>query len=324
MEMGEKIVFPLNYEGYLKKGLLAFEEGNLQLAEEWIGKAIAIKQADDILPLYLMLLQETDQAEKSLAIISEMRPDIAASFSVDDIDFLYMKGLLQSGAYDAAREQIEARKNTIGLSMEHQFALEQLEAEVEKVELKNLEKKLKKSSEILQAEKNIDTQPFHKQQAYAQQLKELEDDQFSKIAQRLLMNSGLHRMLKTEIIHQFLARGLHPSVTVRLDEAEEKVDLAKVVPLIDSKMYKDGMAYIKEEIANKNPTLADAMENAFFMQLSLLYPFEARTISSVKEWLDVLYRIYNGTDPTGEASDKDIRDKIGLLENKLADFFGYL
>jgi hypothetical protein len=208
--------------------------------------------------------------------------------------------------------------------MEHQFALEQLEAEVEKVELKNLEKKLKKSSEILQTEKNIDTQPFHKQQAYAQQLKELEDDQFSKIAQRLLMNSGLHRMLKTEIIHQFLARGLHPSVTVRLDEAEEKVDLAKVVPLIDSKMYKDGMAYIKEEIANKNPTLADAMENAFFMQLSLLYPFEARTISSVKEWLDVLYRIYNGTDPTGEASDKDIRDKIGLLENKLADFFGYL
>ena len=323
MEMGEKIVFPLNYEGYLKKGLLAFEEGNLQLAEEWIGKAIAIKQADDILPLYLMLLQETDQAEKSLAIISEMRPDIAASFSVDDIDFLYMKGLLQSGAYDAAREQIEARKNTIGLSMEHQFALEQLEAEVEKVELKNLEKKLKKSSEILQAEKNIDTQPFHKQQAYAQQLKELEDDQFSKIAQRLLMNSSLHRMLKTEIIHQFLARGLHPSITVRLDEAEEKVDLAKVVPLIDSKMYKDGMAYIKEEIANKNPTLADAMENAFFMQLSLLYPFEARTISSVTEWLEVLYRIYNGTGSTGESSEQSIRAKIGQLENKLADFFGF-
>jgi hypothetical protein len=60
MEIGEKIVFPLNYEGYLKKGLLAFEEGNLQLAEEWIGKAVAIKKADDILPLYLMLLQETD------------------------------------------------------------------------------------------------------------------------------------------------------------------------------------------------------------------------------------------------------------------------
>ena len=79
-----------------------------------------------------------------------------------------------------------------------------------------MQKKLKRSSEILQAEKNIDTQPFHKQQTYAQQLKELEDDQFGKIAQRLLMNNNLHRMLKTEIIHQFLARGLHPTVAVRI------------------------------------------------------------------------------------------------------------
>lgn len=307
----------------MKKGLLAFEEGNLQLAEEWIGKAVAIKKADDIIPLYLMLLQETDQAEKSLAMISELRPDIAASLSVDDIDFLYMKGLLQTGAYDSAREQIEARKNTFGLSMEHQFALEQLEAEVEKVELKNLEKKLKKSSEILQAEKNIDTQPFHKQQAYAQQLKELEDDQFSKLAQRLLMNSKLHRMLKTEIIHQFLARNLQPTVSVRVDGSEEKVDLAGMVPLIESKTYEEGMAYIREEIANKNPTLADAMENAFFMQLSLLYPFETRTIPSATEWLEVLYRIYNGTEATGEPSEKSIRAEIEQLENMLADFFGY-
>lgn len=323
MEVGEKIVFPLNYEGYLKKGLLAFEEGNLQLAEEWIGKAVAIKKADDILPLYLMLLQETDQAEKSLAMIIEMRPDIAASISVDDIDFLYLKGLLQSGAFDSAREQIEARKNTYGLSMEHQFALEQLEAEVEKVELKNLEKKLKKSAEILQAEKSIDAQPFHKQQLYAQQLKELEDDQFVKIAQRLLMNNNLHRMLKTEIIHQFLARGLRPTVTVRLDGSEEKLNLTGLVPLIESKTYKEGMAYIREEIVNKNPTLADAIENAFFMQLSLLYPFEDRTIPSVSEWLEVLYRIYNGTGSTGEPSEKSIRDKIEKLENKLADFFGF-
>lgn len=323
MGMGEKIVFPLNYEGYLKKGLLAFEEGNLQLAEEWIGKAVAIKKADDILPLYLMLLQETDQAEKSLEMITEMRPDIASSISVDDIDFLYLKGLSHSGSFDMAREQIEARKNTFGLSMEHQFALEQLEAEVEKVELKNLEKKLKKSSEILQAEKTIDTQPFHKQQTYAQQLKELEDDQFGKIAQRLLMNNNLHRMLKTEIIHQFLARGLHPTVTVRLDGNEEKLDLAGVVPLIDSKTYKEGMAYIREEIANKNPTMADAMENAFFMQLSLLYPFEDRTILSVTEWLEVLYRIYNGAGSTGEPSEKSIRDEIEQLENKLAEFFGF-
>jgi len=323
MEMGEKIVFPLNYEGYLKKGLLAFEEGNLQLAEEWIGKAVAIKKADDILPLYLMLLQETDQAEKSLEMITEMRPDIASAISVDDIDFLFLKGLLHSGSFDMAREQIEARKNTFGLSMEHQFALEQLEAEVEKVELKTLEKKLKKSSEILQAEKTIDTQPFHKQQLYAQQLKELENDQFGKIAQRLLMNSNLHRMLKTEIIHQFLARGLHPTVTARLDGTVDKLDLAGVVPLIDSKTYKEGMAYIQEEIANKNPTMADAMENAFFMQLSLLYPFEERTIPAVKEWLEVLYRIYNGTESTGEPSEKSIRDEIDKLENKLADFFGF-
>lgn len=323
MEVGEKIVFPLNYEGYLKKGLLAFEEGNLQLAEEWIGKAVAIKKADDILPLYLMLLQETDQAEKSLAIITEMRPGIAAALTVDDIDFLYLKGLLQSGAFDSAREQIEARKNTFGLSMEHQFALEQLEAEVEKVELKNLEKKLKKSSEILQAEKGIDKQPFHKQQVYAQQLKELDDDQFGKIAQRLLMNNNLHRMLKTEIIHQFLARKLHPTVTVRLDGTEEKLDLTGLVPLIDSKTYKEGMAYIREEIANKNPTLADAIENAFFMQLSLLYPFEDRTIPSATEWLDVLYRIYNGTGSTGEPIERTIRDKIEQLENKLAEFFGF-
>lgn len=323
MEMGKKIVFPLNYEGYLKKGLLAFEEGNLQLAEEWIGKAVAIKKADDILPLYLMLLQETDQAVKSLAMINEMRPDIAASVSVDDIDFLYLKGLLQSEAFDSAREQIEARKNTYGLSMEHQLALEQLEAEVEKIELKNLEKKLKKSSEILQAEKNIDAQPFHKQQLYAQQLKELEDDQFLKIARRLLMNNNLHRMLKTEIIHQFLARGLHPIVTIRLDGSEEKLDLTGLVPLIESKTYEEGMAYIREEIANANPTLADAIENAFFMQLSLLYPFEDRTIASVPEWLEVLYRIYNGTGSTGEPSEKSIRDKIEQLENKLADFFGF-
>jgi hypothetical protein len=88
-------------------------------------------------------------------------------------------------------------------------------------------------------------------------------------------------------------------------------------------MYKDGMAYIKEEIANKNPTLADAMENAFFMQLSLLYPFEDRTIPSVTEWLEVLYRIYNGTGSTGESSEQSIRAKIGQLENKLADFFGF-
>jgi tetratricopeptide (TPR) repeat protein len=321
--MGEKIVFPLNYEGYLKKGLFAFEEGNLQLAEEWIGKAIAIKQADDILPLYLMLLQETDQAEKSLEMIKEIRPDIAAAVSVDDIDFLYLKGLLQSGAFDMAREQIDARKKTFGLSMEHQFALEQLEADVEKVELKKLETKLKKSSEILRAEKNIDTQPFHKQQVYAQQLKELEDDQFGKLAQRLLLNNKLHRMLKTEIIHQFLERGLRPSLTVRLDGSEEKLDLARVVPLIETKTYKEGMAYIQEEIANKNPALAGAVENGFFMQLSLLYPFEDRTISSVPEWLDVLCRIYSGTAGTGEPGELAIRDQIERLEKRLTELFGF-
>jgi hypothetical protein len=43
----------------------------------------------------------------------------------------------------------------------------------------------------------------------------------------------------------------------------------------------------------------------------------------VSEWLEVLYRIYNGTGSTGEASEKSIRDKIEQLENKLADFFGF-
>lgn len=101
------------------------------------------------------------------------------------------------------------------------------------------------------------------------------------------------------------------------------MDLAGVVPLIDSKTYKEGMAYIQEEIANKNPTMADTMENAFFMQLSLLYPFEDRTIPDVTEWLEVLYRIYNGAESTDEPSEKNIRDEIEQLENKLADFFGF-
>jgi hypothetical protein len=317
--MGDKIIFPHNYEGYLKKGLLAFEQGDLSIAEERIGKALHIKKTAEIVPLYIMLLQETNQPIKAVRFIEDYQSGIAEANSLGNLDFLYIKCLIQAENYEQAREQLESRKNQGDLTTDLAFTLQQLEAEVEKVELEILEKKLKQSTDILKAEKGIAEQSFQKQQQYTTQLKVLDDDYFLKIAERLLLNRGVHRLLKTEVLHQCLERKLNTVIKANVSGKEVRIDLSQLLPLKETELFKHGSAYIDEQIADQDPTLAQVIRNEFFMQLSLLYPFEEQEIGAVEDWMAILYLKYTGGDYVGFENAESIILKIEKIEKEIAE-----
>lgn len=317
--MGDKIIFPFNYEGYLKKGLLAYEQGALETAEEWIGKALNIKKTDEIIQLYIMLLQETDQHDKALRVIEDHQSGIATDSSLENFDFMYIKSLIQIGNFEVSRKQIAARKNQPKLTTELAFALQQLETEIEKEELKILEKKLKKSTEVLKAEKYISDQNFQKQQHYTTQLKDLDDDYFIKIAQRLLLNKKIHRLLKTEVLHQCIERKLDTVIKANLSTEEVSIDLNELLPLTGTTTFMEGSAYIDKYIANEDPTIANIIQNEFFMQLSILYPFEEQVVESVEDWIEILYLKYTGADYEESHHSRKIIIKIEDIENQIAE-----
>lgn len=321
--MGDKIIFPFNYEGYLKKGLLAFEQGDLEIAEEWIGKALTIKKPDEIIQLYIMLLQETDQHDRALRFIEDHQSGIATDSSLEDLDFMYIKSLIQTGNFEASKKQIAARKNQLKLTTELAFTLQELETEIEKEELKILEKKLKKSTEILKAEKHISDQNFQKQQHYTTQLKDLDDDYFIKIAQRLLLNKKIHRLLKTEVLHQCIQRKLDTVIKACLSTEEVSIELNELLPLTGTTTFMEGSAYIDKYIANEDPTIANIIQNEFFMQLSILYPFEEQVIESVEDWIEILYLKYTGADYEEAHHSRKVILKIEDIENQIAELAAF-
>lgn len=268
--MNPPVPFPKNYHTYLEKAMQALEVGNTQLATECLEKALSIQVDVDVLYLCVTLLKDRNQLEEALVCVRTYQPMLFESSKVEPIDIELITLLIETERLDQAREQMKQRSLLLENKSEYQQLQTMFEGKFAQVERQKEAEKAAKQQAILLEGKHIEDQSTLQQLHFVKQLPELQTKDLLPLSKRLLIGP-LHPLLKTEIIHLLLERGVKEWIPITKKSYQKEIDFSALMPLEYSSFFQEGLEKLSQT-------------ETFFLHCAYFYPFEREAFHSIEEW----------------------------------------
>ncbi|WP_254909565.1 hypothetical protein [Enterococcus sp. 9D6_DIV0238] len=278
--LSNKIPFPKNYERYIEMGQEALQLGNKEAALSYFEKAYAIKQD---FPLNLVLANtylDTENYEKALYVVSEMRESY---FEYLDYLEIYIHVLTKNQLFLQAHSIINER-----ILMEQSGEMRKLislKKKVKHVELKYQQFESVKISEVKKELNQLNLYDYYEQLSVIKKSLNLPQDDFIRLGKNLLLDGRVHILVRSWILEELVK--LHVKEEVKFlwrDDQTYTVIPATVGTPLDCAAYQRILLFLEKELINVAPILLVDITEEIRLHFTLLYPLADQIIKNPRLW----------------------------------------
>lgn len=283
--MDNHILFPYNYEVYVNKGMVAWQSGNAQLAADYFRKALSIRQSEDVLLFYLMVIPETGTGKEAVAFLRQSVPGLWHSRALRDVDRLFIELLLLTENLEDAKQQIKLRRLMPGDPQEDLLLL--MEDRLQNLQDSRQEERRQLYQQLLKEKEHIHSNGFLAMNAFLMHCKELPDQAYASLCLSFLSDLRIHPFHKTEILEELLRRQVQVQCSVSKGSFHKLIDIGDLLPVAEAPFFQAGIRLLRDREDWTEET-RKALEQNLFLHAAYYYPFEQDALHSARTWLEAV------------------------------------
>lgn len=319
--MGDQIAFPYNYESYVNKGMAALQAGNNAAAADFFEKALSIRQSEDVLLFYLMIIQESGREKAALAFLAEHALWLWESRSLLDVDRLFLELLIQTGEIEDAQSQYERRErhlpNHSQMEVLNQLAHRlQKRRERERVDEEQLRKRLLEERQMVLGGEFLATN------AFLRHCQQLTTPSYLEVCIPLLEDERVHALHKTEILQNLKERAVTEACTVTKGAYSRKLSPVSLLAVHEVPFYQRGEQLLanKENVPEES---TEAITRNLFLHTAYYYPFEEDALLSADQWLEGILYLQSQGKHSAAVPSQQVMAKIREVERAMNELAGF-
>lgn len=287
--MGEKIIFPKNYEHYVKKAMTAFQDGKMEEALPFFREAYQLKQEEKVNTFYVTALYQTGRYQEA----KQIAEDKLAFYEKEEQLYAFYTSILIRGYYFLQAEAIIkkqlGRKDNQVDRVTWQSLMGFSKEEQQNMQLKE-EKRVK---EIMKRATTISDKSYHEQSILLNELESVPTKVYLKVARLLLMNPYVSGLIKTSLLERLVNEQVNEALVISWFEEERTINPAKLLPIKQNKAVKEVTALLEEQLAMDNPSLFEVVIQEAHVHFILLYPFIEEVIKVPSVWVHLYRKNYD-------------------------------
>ncbi|MBG9983370.1 hypothetical protein HYO62_00550 [Aerococcaceae bacterium DSM 111022] len=137
----------------------------------------------------------------------------------------------------------------------------------------------------------------------------------------LLESDKIVSFVKTDILHYLIQNPVEKTIDYHWLNEKHELDLNKLQPLADNKMYQDTLKKIYELSEQDNPHLTNELIQQFHTQANSFYPFFDKVIKAPEDW----YHAYNSLNGLTDLSDDEIdQNLLSYMKKVLQEYISHV
>ncbi|MEF9936310.1 tetratricopeptide repeat protein [Carnobacterium sp.] len=317
--MGEKIIFPKNYEQYVKKAVAAFQLGRMEESLPYFKEAYQLKQEEKINTFYATALYQVGRYQEAKEVVEDQ---LAFYEKENQLYAFYVSILIRSHYFLQAEAIIKKQlmrkgndsekitwQSLLGFSKEEQknkqVSQEKKIADIGKRVLSMMDKSYQEQSDLM---KEMDTIPF---QSYL------------KLAKLLLQNPFVSGLIKATIIERLVNEQLDEAIEIIWFDQARIIRPKELTSIEENATVRQVQQLLEEKIGLNDPTLFASVSQEAQLHFIFLYPFIEEVITSPETWVE-LYRQQYELDYIGQIEKSPHFDDLKLWQNRLNELISEL
>lgn len=310
--MGEKIIFPKNYEQYVKKAVAAFQLGRMEESLPYFKEAYQLKQEEKINTFYATALYQVGRYQEAKEVVEDQ---LAFYEKENQLYAFYVSILIRSHHFLQAEAIIKKQlmrkgndsekvtwQSLLGFSKEEQknkqVSQEKKLADIGKRVLSMMDKSYQEQSDLM---KEMDTIPFHN---------------YLKLAKLLVQNPFVNGLIKATIIERLVSERLDESIEINWFGQNRSFRPNETTTIEENETVRQVKRLLEEKIGLNDPALFASIGQEAQLHFIFLYPFIEEVITSSETWVE-LYRQQYELDYIGQTEKLPYFDDLKLWQNRL-------
>lgn len=287
--MGEKINFPKNYEAFFKKGIIQFQNGNLEEACRYFEAAYAIKQEPIVNTMYVSALLQLGDYQLAKEIADEKKEVYKKD---DKLYGLYTTILIKNHLFVEAERIIQ--KNLLRQDQQNANPIwETAQLELEKERIQQKREKEKSNQELVKNILAMGSKSFEYQSTLVKQMGELDSDMYIFSSKNLLSNPFVNEIVKTTVFEGLIKQKSDVEFELYWFQERRLITPSKATSLEENETVKEMLSLLSDKFEDSNPTLHEMLQQEINLHFLLLHPFIDEVITDVHLWLALCFKRYD-------------------------------
>lgn len=285
--MTNHLSFPKNYAVYLQKAMEALADNRISQAANFMQEALKIEMDDELLQLCISLLKDLKQPNEALELINTYKSAVYNSSDISPIELEFISLLIDNGQLAEAKKQIKNRWVKLHNGSQNNSVSQILNHQLSYVESKMEQEKLERRIAVIENGQTISKKPYFRQLQFMKELPILPDHQLINLAEHLLIEKGIHSLLKTDILELLQERQIKQTVMVTKDSFKQTFNPLLLTTLSETNFIKEGKLLLENHLGLNEREKSQYLE-LLFLHVAYYYPFEEPAFKSPAAWLQAI------------------------------------
>ncbi|MGX7417654.1 tetratricopeptide repeat protein [Carnobacterium gallinarum] len=287
--MGEKIIFPKNYEHYLKKAMNAFQSGRMTEAIPFFKEAYQIKQEEKVNTFYVTALYQTGFYQEA----KELAEDKRSFYENEEQLYAFYTSILIRAHYFLQAEAIIKKQLNRKDKQLDRVTWQSLMG-FSKEEQKNMQiKEEKRIQDILKRASMIGDKTYQEQSVLLNELETVSIKDYLIIAKLLLVNPYVNGLIKATLLEYLVNEKIDEDLAISWFQQERKVNPSQLLPINKIPTVRLALQLLEEQLGVDNPTLYEVVCQEAQVHFILLYPFIEEVIVEPRTWVSLYRKHYD-------------------------------
>lgn len=309
--MGERINFPKNYEAFLKKAIVHFQEGDIEEAVRCFQLAYAIRQEPIVNTMYVSALYQAGDYQTAKEIADEKKEVYEKE---EGLHVLYTTILIKNRLFVEAERIIQ--KKLLNSDSAEGSIWESARLELDNAREKQKREKEERNQELAKNILAMGGKSFEYQSRLVKQMGELDESLYSFSAKSLLSNPFVNEIVKSTVIEELIEKKSEEEVELVWFKERRKIVPAQLTSLEENKTVQEVLARLKENFEDTNPSLYQMLLQEIQLYFLLLHPYVDEVVTDSNQWLALCFKRYD--------SGKEDNDEENEQMKKMAHWIDFL
>lgn len=312
----QPIPFPKNFDSYVSMAMEAFQYNDFRQAVEYLTKALAIQNNEELLQLCLTIMHDTEQFIEGIQLLKLHKPELWNSTEVSPLDLQLITFLIYAKKLDEAKKQIFTREKALIDNDRDKHLLDVLQQNLNIIEEKQKEEENKKIAILQEESKDILSKGYHQQAKFLKEYAILPEKEFLTISQSFLIDQTVHAFLKTDILQKLIHKQIDMKISISKESYFKTVNIKELCLIQQSLLLVESQNFFAKYYL-QNPELQKQMQSNFFLHCAYYYPFEKEALYSVAKWQEAMNHMTFLKETFSNKEEEKLIQNIQIAEKSL-------